>query len=234
MRKRVVFVEDDDVIRENYTELLTEEGFEVEAFRDRYAALARVKQSAPDLALLDISLDQERDAGFQLCADLRRLYPRLPIIFLTSHDAEVDKISGIRLGADDYLTKDVSLDYLIVRMEALLRRFEALGGGAAKSAASDGQFVAGALVIDRQQMLASWRGRKLDLTLTQLWIVQDLAANPGQVRRYEQLMKAANIVVEPNTITAHIKTIRERFRAIDPEFDGIKSERALGYRWVES
>ena len=239
MHKRVLFVEDDDVIRENYTELLTDEGFDIDACGDRQTALARAQSQQPDLALLDISLKQERDAGFQLCADLRRLLPRLPIIFLTSHDSEMDKISGIRLGADDYLTKDVSLDYLIVRMEALLRRFQTLTGEPLPPAAAEpagrpeSKLVLGSLTIDRERLTARWRGQPVELTLTQLWITQALAELPGQVKTYGQLMRAANIVVEPNTITAHVNMIRNRFKAVDADFDCIKTERSVGYRWAD-
>ena len=235
MRKRVFFVEDDDVIRENYAELLADAGFEIEAFGDHHAALACAQESIPDLALLDISMNDERDAGFQLCADLRRLSLDLPIIFLSCHDSEYDKISGIRLGADDYLTKDTSLDYLIVRMEALLRRVQILTRGDAGSEQNaENKLVRGSLNIEHDKLAVYWQGQKVDLTLTQFRITQALAAHPNQVKSCSKLMKAADIFVEPNTITAHIKTIRDRFKAIDPGFEFIKTERGCGYRWVEA
>lgn len=228
MHKNMLLVEDDDVIRDNYTELLADEGFNVTAFADRQSAMNYAQNSPPDLALLDISLNGERDAGFQLCSDLRRLAPRLPIIFLTSHDSELDKISGIRLGADEYLTKDISVDYLVIRIEALLRRFEALTGGVQANALSN------TLQIDDSAQALYWQQQKVELSLIQFWLVKTLAAQPGQAKTPEQLMRAANLHVEPNTICAHIKTIRERFRAIDPDFNCIKTERGMGYRWVEA
>ena len=235
MRKRVFFVEDDDVIRENYAELLADAGFEIEAFGDHHAALACAQESIPDLALLDISMNDERDAGFQLCADLRRLSLELPIIFLSCHDSEYDKISGIRLGADDYLTKDTSLDYLIVRMEALLRRVQILTRkDTGQEREAENNLVRGSLSIEHGKLAVYWQGQKVDLTLTQFRITQELAAYPNQVKSCAKLMKAADIFVEPNTITAHIKTIRDRFKAIDPGFEFIKTERGCGYRWVEA
>ncbi len=235
MRKRVVLVEDDDVIRENYAELLTDEGFEVEAFGDRHVALTHVEESAPDIVLLDITLNEERDAGFQLCADLRRFSCELPIIFLTCHDREIDKISGIRLGADDYLTKDVSLDYLVVRIEALLRRMEALTiGKPSKGCDKAGKLTRGPLTIEKDLLTLFWRDQKPQLTVTQFWITHELATSPGQVKSYNKLMRTANIHVEPNTITAHIKTIRESFKAIDDDFDCIKTVRGSGYRWLDT
>ena len=242
MQKHILLVEDDDVIRENYSELLTDEGFDVAAFADRQSAMHYAQTRLPDLALLDISLRGERDAGFQLCADLRRLSPRLPIIFLTSHDTELDKISGIRLGADDYLTKDISVDYLVIRIEALLRRFEDLTSDNSTTATDTAQtahevsqeVTQGLLRINEERQALYWRQEKVELTLSQFWITKALATNPGQAKSPEQLMRAANLYVEPNTITAHIKSIRERFRAIDPDFSCIKTERGIGYRWVDA
>ena len=233
MQKHMLFVEDDAIIRANYTDLLTDEGFDVAAFADRQAAMDYAQETMPDLALLDISLSGERDAGYQLCADLRRLSPQLPIIFLSSHDSELDKISGIRLGADDYLTKDISVDYLIIRIEALLRRFEALTGPESISPDHRTRPQSSALRIDDAVQALYWQQRKVELTLTQYWIVKTLADQPGQAKNAEQLMHAAHLCVEPNTISAHLKTIRERFRAIDPDFNCIKTERGIGYRWVE-
>ena len=126
MNKIIGFLEDDEVIRENYAEMLSEAGFTVRAYATRQAAMSAFEQAPPDLALLDVSIGKERDAGFQPCMDLRRLFPYLPIVFLTSHAGDVDKISGLRLGADDYITKDASIDYIIVRLEALFRRLDVM------------------------------------------------------------------------------------------------------------
>ena len=236
MKKHIAFVEDDDVIRENYAEILAEEGFDVDAFSDRQAAMERFKEWLPDLVILDIGLGEERDAGFQLCTELRRLSAKIPIIFLTSHDSEMDKISGMRLGADDYLTKDTSIDYLVVRIETLFRRVESLTQGESISPDQPPahRLVRGDLTIDMDRCVAYWKDSQVDLTLTQWWIVQELAIKPGNVKSHSKLMSTANIVVEPNTIAAHIKTIRNRFKAIDKDFDCIKTEYGIGYRWINS
>jgi two-component system OmpR family response regulator len=232
MQKRLMLVEDDVVIRDNYADILAEEGFEVSVFGNRHDAMAHFNEVSPDIALLDIGLEEEREGGFQLCTDLRYLSPKLPIIFLTSRSEEFDRISGLRLGADDYLTKDISIDYLTVRIEALLRRIETL---AKHPSAADSvkNVVRGSLLIDQSELVAFWKGQAVDLSLTQLWMIKELVSNSGQVKSYSKLMRAANLVVEPNTITAHIKTIRDRFKAIDNDFNCIKTERGLGYRWVE-
>lgn len=235
MKKQIMLVEDDDVIRENFFDILTAEGFAVKTFANRSAAAEYCRTTVPDVALLDIRLNDEREGGFQLCSELRQEFPTLPIIFFTSCGSEITKISGFRLGADDYLTKDVSLDYLIVRIEALIKRTETLANkGASSKITFAKDQVLDDLNLDRARLIAQWKGKPVDLTLTQFWIVQELVREPGQVKNYSQLMKAANIYVEPNTIAAHIKTIRERFKIIDAEFDAIKSERGLGYRWRAS
>ena len=152
----------------------------------------------------------------------------LPIIFLTAKGDESDVLLGLGLGADDYLTKDISVDYLVIRIEALLKRFETLTKTAAGSKQSAGEV----LRIDEEQQALYWRQRKVGLTLAQFWITKTLALNPGQAKNAGQLMRAANILVEPNTIAAHIKSIRARFRAIDPTFNCIRTERSMGYRWM--
>lgn len=233
MGKRVMLVEDDVVIRDNYADILAEEGFEVHVFGNRRDAMAHFVKIPPDLALLDIGLEEEREGGFQLCADLRHLSPKLPIMFLTAHHEDFDRISALRLGADDYLTKDISLDYLVVRIEALLRRIDTLAANSYPPASEVEDLVRGSLQIDQSQLIAFWKGHPMDLTLTQLSIIKELACQPGQVKSYSKLMRAANLVVEPNTITAHIKTIRDRFRSVDNDFSCIKTERGTGYRWVE-
>lgn len=230
MQRRIAYVEDDTVILTNYTEILRDEGFEVVGYSDKDDAIAAFREELPDLALLDVSLHGERDAGFHVCSELRRLSGDLPIIFLTSHDGEIDKISGLRLGADDYITKDASIEYIIVRIEALFRRLEAVRGAAIH--ASPPEVVLGELRIDEQFSRIYWKDVNPGLSLTHFWIVKDLCDNPGQVRSHRELMKACNIVVEANTITAHIIAIRKAFNAIDPEFSCIRTERGRGYRWV--
>src|SRR5690606_6818251 len=164
---------------------------------------------------------------FELCRELRAMSAELPIIFLTARDSELDAVSGLRLGADDYLTKDISLTHLIARVTALFRRIDAL-----TQPSNRDQLVArGALVIDTARLHATWNDKPLGLTLTEFWIVHALAKNPGHVKNRQQLMDAANVVLDDNTITSHIKRIRRKFQAIDPGFDNIDTMYGMGYRW---
>ena len=133
----------------------------------------------------------------------------------------------MRIGADDYITKDISTNYLVVRLEALFRRIESLAGGAGQPADQH------KLELDRGKSQARWNGDQLDIPLTHYWILEALASRPGQILSHDELMKAANLVVEPNTIIAYIRKLRNTIREIEPSFDCIKTERGRGYRWVD-
>ncbi len=224
---RVALVEDDAVIRENYADMLRSEGFVVETFASDAPARERLALSLPDLVLLDIALGANPEAGYGLCAWLRERSQTLPIIFLTSHSSNVDRISGLRLGADDYITKDTSVEYLVIRIRTLFRRIEALRSDQhAPDRASNN------LTINDVTLVATWRQRPLRLSLTQFWMLRALVDHPGQVLSHKALMQAANVTIEPNTVVAHIKAIRSKFREIDAEFDCIRTERGSGYRWL--
>ncbi len=236
MNRQVALVEDDDVIRENYAEILADEGFNVVPLRDRDEALKHFQRELPDVAILDIGLNGDRDGGFRLCADLRRLSVTMPIIFLTSRDEEIDRISGIRVGADDYITKDIGINYLMVRIDALLHRIQSLTQfkkSDSEAEDADPTLICGSLEIDLVRLLAFWKSKPVDLSLIQLWIVKELASNVGEIKNYNKLMRAAHTCVEPNTISAHIKTIRDQFRSLEADWDCIKTERSAGYRWIE-
>ena len=106
--KKIAIVEDEPAIRENYIEMLSAQGYQVSGYENRPQAEAAFKEALPDLAIVDIGLGHEIDGGFLLCQTLRSLSKTLPIIFLTARDSEIDTVCGLRMGADDYLTKDIS------------------------------------------------------------------------------------------------------------------------------
>jgi len=226
---RILFVEDNDTLRDNFTRLLQREGFEVDSVSNKASALEHFDMSVPDLAILDITLGNETEAGFHLCTELRNKSQTTPIIFFTLHDSDFDKISGMRLGADDYITKDVNLDYLIVRIKALLHRVEVLTNGVTEDS---NELKRGNLYINMDTLFAKWKDSPINLSLTQLWMLHALANQPGHVRSLQQLMDASNITTQPNTVAVHIKNIRLQFQKIDPEFSAIKTERGIGYRWI--
>ncbi len=227
MTHRIAIIEDDPAIGANYADALIAHGYAVELHADRKAALAAFKSRLPDLVLLDIGLAGEPDAGFELCRELRSQSATLPIIFLTARDNEFDMVSGLRLGADDYVTKNVSLPHLLARIAALFRRAE-LGSAAT---VSEDVLTRGALVMDLKRFAVTWNGKPVELTLTEFWLVHALARFPGHVKNREQLMAEAHIVVDDSTITSHIKRMRRKFAAIDADFDCIDTVYGMGYRW---
>ena len=227
MTRHIAIVEDDPGIRANYSDALTRHGYQVTAFGTRKDAEAAFNTRLPDLAVIDIGLGAELDGGFELCRRLRALSATLPIVFLTARDSDFDVVSGLRLGADDYLTKDVSLPHLLARISALFRRMDALS---APQAAED-VLVRGPLTLDLKRMTAQWNAAPIELTITEFWIVHSLARLPGHVKSRSQLMRDANMVVDEGTITSHIKRIRKKIAAADPRFDAVESVYGMGYRW---
>jgi two-component system OmpR family response regulator len=232
MSSRIALVEDDEVILQNYADLLRSYHFEVDTYATKEAALRGLLSAPPSLLILDITLNGERDGGFTICGVVRQRHPQLPIMFLTSHDGEIDKISGMRLGADEYITKDASVDYLIVRIESLFRRIEAYQSPGKPTVHGIG--LPTGLELNAATSTATWCGTPIELTLTRYWMLADLYTNRGRVRSHDELMSAAKTQVEPNTVTAHVKAIRDAITRVDPRFACIRTERARGYRWVES
>jgi two-component system OmpR family response regulator len=229
MSRRIAIVEDDRTLCQNYADLLRRQGYEVHSYADRPTALAAFKTRLPELAVVDVGLGDEVDGGFDLIRELRALSATLPILLLTARDSEFDTVAGLRLGADDYLTKDISLPHLLARIAALFRRVDA----AARAVPREELVERGALRLDTERVRAIWQGRPLELTVTEFWIVHALARRPGHVKSREQLMGEAQMVVDDSTVTSHVKRIRKKFAAIDPGFDRIESVYGMGYRWNE-
>jgi two-component system, OmpR family, response regulator len=225
--KLVAVVEDDAALRDNYLAGLRRQGYRVVGFGGRKEALAAFANRFPDLVIIDVNLGTEVEGGFELCRELRARSAQLPIIFLTARESELDAVSGLRLGADDYLTKRTSLEHLLARVAALFRRIEALRSAEDATAALE----QGSLKLDRDRMSAHWRSQPIPLTVTEFWVVHALAAHPGHVRSREQLMAAANVVLDDGTVTSQVKRIRAKFAAADAGFAALETVYGMGYRW---
>jgi len=226
--KRIAIVEDEAAIRDNYRDAFEREGYVVDAYDARDTAMQAFDARLPDLVVIDVNLKDDVEGGFDLCRELRSRAAELPIIFLTARDSEFDAVSGLRLGADDYLTKDISLPHLMARVAALFRRLEAMQA----PQANDNRLLRGELEIDADRMTVHWSGEPVGLTLTEFWLVHAMARYPGHVKNRQQLMDAAQAVLDDNTITSHIKRIRRKFVAIDATFDAIETVYGMGYRWL--
>ena len=229
MHKLIAVVEDDPDQRSNYVEAIVGKGYRVAAYASRSEALDGFDAEMPDLAVLDIVLGDEVDAGFDLCRALLTHDPTLPVIFLTERIREVDRISGLRLGAWDYQSKPISLDYLAERISSLLRINDVRRN--VEQSASAKRY--GDLVLDKEALLVSWQGQRIDFSGTEFRMLEKLLRVPGHAVSYKTLMNATlQSLVTNNTINTHMRNIRKKFEQADSEFHCIKSEYGFGYRWT--
>lgn len=227
MSKRIALVEDDQALRENYVAALGKHGYEVQAYPNRQLAEQAFAKRLPDLAIIDIGLQDEIDGGFAVCQQLRSLSKTLPIIFFTARDNDYDTICGLRMGADDYLTKDISLPHLVARIAALFRRTALLNQPQTPS----DLIQAGDLIMDSKRMTVSWQSHNIELTVTEFWMLHAIAKYSGHVKSRQQLMDESKMVVDDTTITSHIKRIRKKFMLVDVNFDCVETVYGMGYRW---
>ena len=227
MPRRIAIVEDEIAIRKNFEDALRRQGYQVSGYADRKSALNAFSGRLPDLVIIDVGLGEDVEGGFELCKEIRAMSRVLPIMFLTARDSDVDMISGLRLGADDYLTKDISLPHLMARIIALFRRIEILSG----EQSTNSWLERDDLRLSSERMEVQWGEKAIPLTVTELWIVHSLARRPGHVRSRQQLMDDANILVDDQTITSHVKRIRRKFKLVDENFDKLDTVYGAGYRW---
>ena len=230
MTRKVAIVEDDFDQRENYADALKQAGYEVTTYPNRPSALEGMQENMPDLAILDIMLEHEMDGGFDLCRDLRQLSPTLPIIFLTTRDSDIDRVSGLRLDAWDYLTKPLNMQFLSVRINSLFRIVDSLGQ--TQNNDHSNNHIVNKLKINEESMSISWSGEELSLTLTEFWLIESMARHPGHVKTYENMMQITRqSYVEKNTINGYIRRIRNKFKELDPDFKHIQTVFGVGYKW---
>ncbi|MEW6998513.1 proteobacterial dedicated sortase system response regulator [Colwelliaceae bacterium BS250] len=226
MSKRIAIVEDDEAIRENYAAALRKQGFIVQTYKNKQQALNAFALALPHLAILDIGLEDEFDGGFDICRYLREKSDILPIIFLTARDSDADIISGLRLGANDYVSKTMSFANLSARIHAILNYLKFIEKPQQDDIISQGQ-----LTINKDRLCIHWQDKLVNTTITEFWMIHSLALTPGHVKSKEQLMQDSNITVDDNTVTAHIKRIRKKFSTQDNNFNCIDTVYGMGYRW---
>ena len=232
MPHSVALVDDDRNILTSVTMALEAEGFDVRSYSDGEEALRGLTAKPTDMAILDIKMP--RMDGMELLTRLRKV-TAMPVIFLTSKDDEVDELLGLRMGADDYITKPFSQRLLIERIRTLLRRADMENSGEASSPKS--MIVRGDLVLDPERHLSTWTGIPVNLTVTEFLLLQALAVRPGHVKNRNQLMDAAygeSIYVDDRTIDSHIKRLRKKFREVDDNFSHIETLYGIGYRYKEA
>ena len=239
----IALVDDDRNILTSVSIALEAEGYKVETYTDGASALDGLLQRPPQLAIFDIKMP--RMDGMEL---LRRLRQKsdLPVIFLTSKDEEIDELFGLKMGADDFITKPFSQRLLVERVKAVLRR------GASREAAAAAGGVATVkpgvatqskslerclLSMDQERHTCTWKGLPVTLTVTEFLILHALALRPGVVKSRDALMDAAydeQVYVDDRTIDSHIKRLRKKFKMADNDFDMIETLYGVGYRFRES
>ena len=237
----IALVDDDRNILTSVSIALEAEGYKVETYTDGASALEGLSARPPNLAIFDIKMP--RMDGMEL---LRRLRQKsdLPVIFLTSKDEEIDELFGLKMGADDFITKPFSQRLLVERVKAILRRVanrEAAASGNAPAKPAQGDqartLERGQLVMDQERHTCTWKGEPVTLTVTEFLILHALAQRPGVVKSRDALMDAAydeQVYVDDRTIDSHIKRLRKKFKMADTDFDMIETLYGVGYRFRES
>lgn len=225
-RPAILVVEDEAAIAETIVYALQTEGFVPVWKNTGRDALAAAVEQPFALVVLDVGLPDM--SGLDVCRELQRS-GRIPVIFLTARNAEVDKIVGLELGADDYMAKPFSPRELTSRVRAVLRRTEEKAGSVPNASASA---AAGVWQNDPARCRITYRGRVLDLTRNEYRLLSALLASPGRVFNRDQLMTAA--WDDPGasldrTVDAHVKTLRAKLRECAPDADPIITHRGLGY-----
>ena len=233
----IALVDDDRNILTSVSIALEAEGYKVETYTDGVSALEGLQSRPPNLAIFDIKMP--RMDGMEL---LRRLRQKsdLPVIFLTSKDEEIDELFGLKMGADDFITKPFSQRLLVERVKAVLRRAAARENAAA-GIKTPGQasrtLERGQLVLDQERHTCTWDGKPVTLTVTEFLILLSLAQRPGVVKSRDALMDAAydeQVYVDDRTIDSHIKRLRKKFKAADDDFEMIETLYGVGYRFKET
>jgi len=226
MSEKIILVDDDSNILASVSVALRAEGWDVETYPDGEKGLIALQRNSPDIAVLDIKMP--RLDGMELLKKLR-VFSDVPVIFLTSKDDEVDEAIGLRMGADDYITKPFSQKLLIERIRAVLRR------SSLKNSSEPNKLIKrNELSLDPDRHLCMWKDTEIRLTVTEFLILHSLVFRPGLVKNRDQLIDIAygeTIYVDDRTIDSHIKRMRRKFRFSDKGFDRIETLYGVGYRY---
>ncbi|HEX8825527.1 MAG TPA: response regulator transcription factor [Archangium sp.] len=227
-RPHILVVDDDPHLREVVGFALSQAGFHVEQASNGRAGLEQVRRSVPALIVLDIMMP-EMD-GLEMCREVRRTH-EVPIVFLSSRDDEVDRILGLELGGDDYLTKPFSPRELVARVKAVLRRARAPASPVAPASTRPSEVLQrGPLRLDLELWRAYWSGHEVVLTVTEFHLLAALLRAPGKAFTRDELMTRVyeDVVVSDRTIDSHVRHIRQKFAALGG--DVIQTVHGLGYR----
>jgi two-component system, OmpR family, response regulator RegX3 len=225
----VLVVEDEESITTPLTESLAREGFDATVAGTAAEALELAATLDPDLVLLDVMLPD--GSGLDVCRELRRA-SRVPIIMVTARGEEADRVVGLELGADDYVTKPFSAREVVARMRALLRRAEPATG----DTATDGRLEVGGLVVDPATRLASLDGRALELSRKEFDLLRVLAEEAGRVVTREQLLRdvwETTWLGSTKTLDVHVSAVRRQLGDDPAAPRYLHTVRGVGFRLAE-
>jgi two-component system catabolic regulation response regulator CreB len=230
MQRRVLVVEDEPSIADTIVYALQREHFDVTHCGTGSDALGTIQQSAFDCLILDVGLPDI--SGFDVCRQLRQ-HSQVPVIFLTARDGEIDRVLGLELGGDDYVSKPFSPRELVARVRAILRRAQP-NGNALPQGTTPGR--PAALAHDDRRKVILCHGNALDLARNEYHLLLALLQHPGRVFTREQLLEIAwpdPGAVTDRTVDAHVKSVRAKIQTVAPGFDPIETRRGLGYALKE-
>ena len=227
----ICLIDDDQNILASLSLALKSEGYIISTFSDGLSGLNSLKEDDYDIAILDIKMP--RLDGLEVLQKLRQA-SNLPVIFLTSKDEEVDQLLGLKMGADDYITKPFSQKLLIERVKAILRRSKDTLTSNDKETSNI--IKRGKLSLNMNRYECFWDDVAIKLTVTEFLLLESLASRPGYVKSRDQLMSAAyddDIYVDDRTIDSHIKRLRRKFKNLDKNFESIETLYGVGYRYIK-
>jgi len=236
---RALVVDDDPTVGEVVAAYLTRAGFEVRRAADGSSALDLAAAIVPDVVVLDLMLPGI--GGLEVCRRLRRDHPRLPVVVLTALGEEEDRILGLEVGADDYVTKPFSPRELVLRVQAVLRRAAPLPAGEDHRVGDRADAVSappdesrdGDLVLDRRRHVVSRAGRELSLTAREFALLDWFLRHPGSVQRRDELMRAVWgwEFGDESTVTVHVRRLREKVEVEPSAPQRLVTVFGVGYRW---
>ncbi|MCZ0754736.1 response regulator YycF [Anoxybacillus sp. J5B_2022] len=228
MEKRILVVDDEKPIADILQFNLQREGYEVICAYDGVEALQKVEELVPDLILLDIMLPQKD--GMEVCREVRKKYD-MPIIMLTAKDSEIDKVLGLELGADDYVTKPFSTRELLARVKANLRRHQP-NAGAQEELNDTSEITIGSLVIRPDAYIVLKRGETIELTHREFELLYYLAKHIGQVMTREHLLQTVwgyDYYGDVRTVDVTVRRLREKIEDNPSHPAWIVTRRGVGY-----
>ena len=234
MKNNVFLIDDDKNILTSISMLLENEGYKVSTFSDGESGLKAILENSPDIAVVDIKMP--RLDGIELLKKLRRT-SNIPVIFLTSKDTEIDELLGLKVGADDYITKPFSQNILVERIRILIKRTELKNIKKKDNIDDKNSIKEGNIFLDTEKYMCKWKNKTVNLTVTEFLLIKSLVKNIGAVKSRDQLIVSAfgedKENIDDRSIDHHFKRIRKKFKNADNDFNSIVTIYGGGYKFSE-